>query len=49
VWLSRFLRLSWDDNGEAGAEGQPPPRAFPKAFVEPSVEAVTEPLIPRFL
>ncbi|HEY0908965.1 MAG TPA: hypothetical protein VGD75_01905 [Bradyrhizobium sp.] len=33
VRLSRFLRLSWDDNGEARAEGQPPPRAFPKAFI----------------
>jgi hypothetical protein len=32
VWASRFLRLSWLDNGEAGAEGQPPPGAFPKAF-----------------
>jgi hypothetical protein len=33
VWASRLLRLSWPDNGEAGAEGQPPPGAFPKAFV----------------
>jgi hypothetical protein len=32
VWASRFLRLSWLDNGEAAAEGQPPPGAFPKAF-----------------
>src|SRR6202021_867357 len=33
VWTSRFLRLSAGDNGEAGAFGQPPRGAFPKAFV----------------
>jgi hypothetical protein len=32
VWLSRFWRLSCRDNGEAGAEGQPLPGAFPKPF-----------------
>jgi hypothetical protein len=32
VWLSRFWRLSCRDNGEAGAEGQPLRRAFPKPF-----------------
>src|ERR1700726_2730605 len=33
VWASRFWRLSWPDNGEAGPQGQPTRRAFPKAFV----------------
>jgi hypothetical protein len=36
---SRFPRLSWADNGEAGAFGQPPQRAFPKAFLEAFLEA----------
>jgi hypothetical protein len=34
VWLSRFRGSLGCDNGEAAAEGQPPPRAFPKAFRE---------------
>jgi hypothetical protein len=33
--MSRFKRLSGGDNGDAGAEGQPPLRAFPKPFNEP--------------
>jgi hypothetical protein len=33
VRASRFWRLDGRDNGEAEAEGQPPPKAFPKAFV----------------
>src|ERR1700722_2159639 len=33
VWgASRILRLMARDNGEAGTGGQPPGRAFPKAF-----------------
>jgi hypothetical protein len=38
VWLSRFCGSLGCDNGEAAAEGQPPPRAFPKAFIEAFVE-----------
>jgi hypothetical protein len=33
VWTSRLAALMERDNGEAGAEGQPPAGAFPKAFV----------------
>jgi hypothetical protein len=34
VWASRILRLSWLDNGEPGAQGQPLAAAFPKGFIE---------------
>src|SRR5580698_10758824 len=34
VWASRSRRLYGSDNGEAGAGGQPPPRAFPKGFIK---------------
>jgi hypothetical protein len=30
------------DNGDAGAEGQPPPAAFPKGFVEGFAEGFIE-------
>jgi hypothetical protein len=33
VWASRDGGSQPCDNGEAGAGGQPPPGAFPKAFV----------------
>jgi hypothetical protein len=36
------------DNGEAGAGGQPPPRAFPKAFTEAFTEAFMEPFMEFF-
>jgi hypothetical protein len=60
VWLSRFRGSLGCDNGEAAAEGQPPPRAFPKAFIKPLLgfyraflarfaEAPMEPFIPSFL
>jgi hypothetical protein len=30
------------DNGEAGAEGQPPPWAFPKAFVTSLLQGLSK-------
>jgi hypothetical protein len=34
VWGEAYAPLMDRDNGDAGAEGQPPLEAFPKGFVE---------------
>jgi hypothetical protein len=40
--MSRSSGSLGRDNGDAGAEGQPPLRAFPKPFDEPFNEAFEE-------
>jgi hypothetical protein len=39
VWGEAYAPLMDRDNGEAAAEGQPPPEAFPKGFMEAFIKA----------